>query len=100
VKIEFGERTAKMYRFREFSIPDHMADAIERYVELHEPVGDFLTAVICNDLREAVGRADDFNMANLPAYVAFFHNEAPAQCWGSKERMEGWIAKRPEVYEE
>jgi hypothetical protein len=40
---------------------------------------------------ERVGRADDQNIKVLPAFVAYFYNEAPSQCWGSKEKMESWL---------
>ena len=79
------------YRFRQYYISEHMLDGIKRYVEQRVPPGDFLTAVLCNDLREACGRADDGNLANLPAYVAYLYNEAPGACWGSKEKMLAWL---------
>ena len=81
-----------MYNFRQFYIPDRMMPALKRYIEEKIPPGHFLTAVICNDLTEACGRADDENMANLPAYVAYLYNEAPANCWGSKKKMKLWLA--------
>jgi len=84
------------YTFRNFYIPKRMMGGIHRYIEHHIPPGNFLSAVISNDLKEACGRADDENMVNLPAYVAYFYNEAPSHCWGSKENMDAWIkAGRP-----
>lgn len=82
------------YRFRDWYIPEPMMGAIERYIEQGIAPGSFLTAVICNDLREAVGRADDENLRNIPAYVAWFYNEAPGGSWGSRERMEQWMTAR------
>lgn len=82
-----------VYQFRDFYIPSYMMGGIERYIRKGIPPGDFLTAVICNDLAESVARADDENIANLPAYVAYFYNEAPGYCWGSKERMKEWMEK-------
>jgi hypothetical protein len=82
------------YTFRDFYIPFYMKGAIDRYVRLGIPPGDFLTAVISNDLAEAVGRADDINLRNLPAYVAYFYNEVDGRAWGSREKMERWIAER------
>lgn len=79
-----------MYWFNEFYIPERMMPGIRRYVESGIVPGDFLCAVIQNDLSEAVGRADDENLKNLPAYVAYFYNEVPSNCWGSKERMQEW----------
>ena len=68
-----------------------MMGGIRRYIDDRIKPGRFLTAVICNNLSDAVGQADDENMDNLPAYVAYFHNEAPAPCWGSKKKMEEWL---------
>lgn len=79
------------YRFRGFHIPAHMMEALERYIEHHSPVGDFLSAVIRNDLRTAVEKADDVNIRNLPAYIAYLYNEAPSACWGSPERLHNWL---------
>ena len=76
------------------NIPAHMMTAIEDYVENGIEPGSFLTAVICNDLRGAVGHADAENKGLLGEYVQYFHNEAPGACWGSKARMDAWIAER------
>ena len=77
-----------------FRIPERMAPGIRRYVEEGVKPGDFLCAVIAHDLFEAVGRADDENLENLPAYVAWFYNEAPGNCHGSHEVMLAWIAAK------
>ena len=70
-----------------------MMPGIKRYIEHGIKPGDFLTAVISNDLREACGRADEENLANLPAFVGYFYNEAPSMCCGSPEEMNGWLAR-------
>ena len=75
-----------------FSIPERMMGGIQRYIEQGIPPGSFLTAVICNDLKEAVGRADGENLRQLPAYVSYFYNDAPSACWGSPEKYEAWLA--------
>lgn len=80
------------YRFRQYEIPDRMMGAITRYIEHGVQPGDFLTAVLDNNLLEAIGRADEDNMANLPAYVGYFHNEAPSPCWGSPAKRRAWLA--------
>ena len=53
--------------------------------------GDFLTAVLRNDLREACGRADDMNARALMQHVRFLYNCAPASCWGSREQVRDWM---------
>lgn len=89
------------YTFRGFHIPERMMGGITRYIEQGVPPGDFLTAIICNDLYEAVGRADDENIANIPAYVGYFYNNAPSQCWGSVEKFNAWMdSKRTPVVDE
>lgn len=88
---ETFENEVETYTFRGFHIPGYMMGGLKRYIENHIPPGDFLTAIICNDLFEAVGRADDVNAANIPAYVGYFYNEAPSACWGSKEKMKAWV---------
>jgi hypothetical protein len=79
------------YRFRQFYIPERMMGGLTRYVDHGIEPGGFLTAVISNDLKEAVSRADDENLAKLPAYVAWLYNEAPRGCWGSRENMQRWM---------
>jgi len=85
-----------MYEFRNFYIPERMMGGITRYIEAGIPPGDFLTAIITNDLHEAVCRADDENLINIPAYVAYFYNKAPSACWGSKEKMNQWLKEKQE----
>ena len=86
-----GRMSEDTYRFRDWYIPQRMMDAIDRYINQGIQPGHFLTGVICNDLKEAISRADDENMANLPAYVCYFYNEAPSACWGSEEKMKAWL---------
>lgn len=69
---------------------------VERYLEFGVPPGGFLTAVICNNLKEAVGRADDTNQALLVDIIGWWYNEAPAASWGSREHMDRWIVSRRE----
>lgn len=87
------------YQFRQFYIPERMMGALERYIENRMPPGDFLMAVLCNDLSEACGRADDENIANLPAYAAFLYNEVPSACHGSPEKVMAWLAPKTETPE-
>jgi hypothetical protein len=80
------------YTFRgKYSIPQYTFTGIKNYIEKRQPVGGFLKAVICNDLRKAVNYADDYNTDNLPAYVAYLYNHAPSDCHGSLEKYKAWI---------
>lgn len=81
------------YHFRQFTITEHALNSIAGYVRHGWQPGSFLTAVICNNLKQAVMCADDNNLSNLPAYVEFFYNHTPVGCWGSEEKMRNWIQK-------
>ena len=72
-------------------VPDRMLGALQRYVDHGIAPGDFLTAVLSNDLREACGRADDENRHLIFEYVKFLYNNAPSGCWGSEENFRNWI---------
>ena len=72
-------------------VTDYCRDGLRLYIERGIPPGHFLTAVICNDLAEAVGRADLTNQKNLHNYVKFLYNYAPTGCWRSKENYKAWI---------
>ncbi len=71
--------------------PD-MLKSIERYVQ-HGIAGDFLAAVIDNNLREALGRADADNTYALKQIVQVFYNYCPSDCWGSRENRQQWQAR-------
>ena len=83
-----------IFTFRGMTVPDHMIDALRRYAASHIEPGDFLLAVLRNDLRGAVMRADDINIGLIPAYVAYCYNELPGNCWGSPEAVRAWLARR------
>lgn len=70
-------------------MPDNTREAIDDYVKYGE-CGDFLEAVLTNNLTEAVRRADDHNLEALPAIVRYAYNHIPAECWGSREKIKAW----------
>lgn len=73
-------------------IPDYMHEGILNYVENRVKPGHFLTAIITNDLRNAVFHADSTNLNLIKNYVQWFYNHPPSPCWGSVEKMEAWLA--------
>jgi len=75
---------------------DHVAmclDHITRWYHEGYPLGDFLTAVVRNDLMEAVFRADDVNLKALKMYAWFITWNLPAD-WRQKARP---VITKPEV---
>jgi hypothetical protein len=71
-------------------IPSHTMDALLEYVYYGRRGGDFLDAVISNDLKKAIAHADSANIRALPEIVRWMFNVAPEPCWGSPERMRVW----------
>jgi hypothetical protein len=74
-------------------LPEHMRSGAETYVEQGVEPGGFLTAVLCNDFVNAFGKADEINFARMHDWASWLWNEAPSQCWGSREKMNAWISK-------
>lgn len=77
-------------------VPRHMHEGIVAYIESGRPVGDFLRSVLENDLRGACAHADDFNIRNIPATVAFLYNYAPSECWGDPAKVSAWVRRHSE----
>lgn len=73
------------------NIPHYMHAPIIEYIKYGKPVGDFLRAVICNNLKEAYLYADENNVQCIREYVMFFFNHAPSGCWGSPENYTNYI---------
>lgn len=65
-------------------------EAISAWIESAQEPGHFLSAVLENDLKEAVARGDGGALDNLPHIVAHLYNDAPAACWGSPANVSKW----------
>lgn len=72
------------------SLPEYMRDGMQLYIEEGILPGSFLKAVLSNDLMGALGKADETNLAALPAYGRFLYNEAPCGCYGSPAVVASW----------
>ena len=77
----------------EAEIPCHTLTSIGRWVTHGVPGGHFLTAVLTNDLKEAVGRADLDNRRALCDIVTYLYNYVPVGCWGSPQKTKEWKEK-------
>jgi len=60
------------------------------YAKGQYPTGDFLRAVLENDLMQAFGRADETSLKCLKDIAMFVYNEMPINCHGSKEIVKQW----------
>jgi hypothetical protein len=77
-----------------YGIPRYSAHNLQNYILHGIPTGDFLNAVLCNDLIMAVMYADPENTKLLPTYIKFLYNEVPQFAWGSPELVTKWMADR------
>lgn len=88
--ISFDERTAMNSLQQKLSasrIPTYMHSGLIGWIVFGQPPGDFLDAVLSNDLMRACERADDMNRTRLFDYASFLFNYAPRGCFG------GWTIK-------
>lgn len=76
----------------ELPIADHIKAALDRYAYQRLPLGDFLTAVVENNLMEAMGRADSYNRATIYQICSYIYNELPSTCHGSPEKVRAHLA--------
>ena len=75
-------------------LPPHMHGGVFRYFEEGVPPGDFLRAVLENDLVGAFMRADDKNTYHMRAWAEFLYMYAPGRPnggWGSPEAVDRWL---------
>lgn len=54
-------------------------------------VGHFLTAVLRNDFKDAIARADESNLAGIHAIMLFVVNELPSACQGNSTKVNIWL---------
>lgn len=75
-------------------LPTEMLPNVYRYVIDGLQPGHFLTAVITNNLLDAVNRADSRNLKALGTWIKFFYNVCPSGCYGNIETMKNWMDER------
>ncbi len=73
-------------------VPEHLRPGIAMYLDDGIVPGDFLQAVICNDLKEAAFRADQTNYPRLGDLAKFFYWHTPYACQGSQSKMMDWAS--------
>mgnify|MGYP003661526621 CR=1 FL=1 len=71
--------------------PIHILDAIADYASNRTLHGYFVTAVLENNLSEAVFRADKDSLAGLADIVRYVHWEIPDNCHGSRKKVRAWV---------
>lgn len=71
-------------------LPQHMQEGAQLYVERGRLGGSFLRAVLSNDLTGAFFAADPINKVMLSVWADWLINDAPRECWGSREMVNWW----------
>lgn len=73
-------------------LPEETFEALRNYVVNHRAPGGFLTAVLSNDLMEAVLRSNPDSRFAIPKLCEYIYDHCPGDCWGSAEAVEKWIS--------
>lgn len=68
-------------------------DTINNYVKKGWPPGGFVTAVLANDLMEALGRADLENRQAIFEICEYVYNDIPGACHGSPDIVQAWVKR-------
>lgn len=74
----------------EQKIPNDTKQALDDYAQNGAALDGFFLAVVCNDLMEAVAKADSANLAALSEICRYIYSHLPESCWGSKEKYLKW----------
>jgi hypothetical protein len=77
-----------------YGVPVHLHEGLIYYGVHRVQPGEFLLAVLSNDLRESFARADEESAAGMQAIVTWVYNEIPAAAWGSPGAVRSWLAGR------
>jgi hypothetical protein len=78
-------------QYTQSAVQRHIFERLVDYGKTGCPLGDFLMAVLCNDWKEAVARADESNLAGMHDLMIFLCNEMPVQCFGSPLKVIQWM---------
>ena len=72
-------------------IPDELTAALINYRDKRTHPGQFLAAVLSNDLQAAVLLATDESAACLRELVRWVANNLPAFAFGSRFKFDAWV---------
>ena len=75
------------------NIPPLVKKAIDNHVLHGHACGNFVTAVLENNLSQAIGYADENSLASIKDIVSYCYNQIPGPCWGSKKAVKEWREK-------
>ena len=70
----------------------NLRPGLARHILIGQPTGGFLTALLSNDLDDAVFRADPTSLAALSELTRFVRHCTPPLCHGSRAAVKAWRA--------
>ena len=76
------------------ALPEHMRSGARLYIEDGIPPGDFMLAILTNDLKGAFGRADEINRSLIETWIRWTYNDIPGGAQGSVELVQAWMNAR------
>lgn len=92
--MKLDQEAIEAFQIPDTYVPENIRGGIERYIECGITGGNFLEAVLCNDLKGACFSADPVTVNFLPSIVRWLWNYAPHQCHGSENHVRGWVDAR------
>lgn len=84
-------RAQHLATFGDANVPDWVRESIARYVDHGIPTGDFLRAVLANDLEGAFARADVATARVMPAIVSWVYNRVPRDRCGNYAVVDSYV---------
>lgn len=72
-------------------VPSYLHDGLINYFARRIRPGSFLTAVLENNLRVALGKADPLSRAAFADILEFLVTTAPYDSWGSEDAVTAWV---------
>lgn len=78
-------------------LPEHMWMPVARWIKYGAIPGNFLKALLKNDLCDTINRADSDNLRCMYVWVKWIQNAAPSGCYGSVEKFDAWEKARKEA---
>ena len=78
------------YMHKGIEIPAPIFRGLQNWITNGVTPGQFLCAVLRNDLKSAIQLADEDSTYALPAIVNYLYWEAPSACHGSYEKVSKW----------
>lgn len=73
-----------------YTIPNDLLNELIAYGKQGKKPGQFVSAVISNQLMQAFARADEETQKAMPQIVKFICNQMPIGCYGSVNNFQEW----------